>query len=1254
MGKLKFISLNTNGLNNLIKRKRVIQKLKKEGGEIIFLQETHLSKVEHVKLEKLASSQVFSSSFTSARRGVAVLIKNNLMFKSEKCIRDKEGRYVLVIGEIEGQYITLINVYNPPGQGADLMKKILTLLMTEGKGMIIMGGDLNLIMNQKDTQSKIKHKAEQAAVLMRKAQIELGLVDVWRCLHPQEKAFTFFSGAHDVYSRLDYFFIFKNDISKVIKCEILPIAITDHAPVIMELNLKREQGETSWRLNNSLLEDQRFKAKIEQSVKSYLEINDNEEVTSIILWEAAKATIRGEIIAYSSQKKREREREKNTLENKIKGLQEQHERHLDKEIQKQLKEAKKALDIIETQEIEKDLMLCRQTYYDNSPKALKILAAKLKKQKEKSTITIIKDGNDVLQRGKTNIAACFRDYYQNLYTPETVDVSMHKIKEYLTPLNLPIVTDKQNNDLVKPITQAEITTVIQKSKTGKSPGSDGFTNEFFKCFSSVLLPILCRVFNDILQTGKWPDTWNSAIITVIPKEGKDLTNCSSYRPISLLNVDQKIFTSIIANRLSYILPDIINLDQTGFVKDRLLSDNVRRTLNIIDQTVIMKQQMLTLTLDAEKAFDRVSWPFVFGVCEKFGFHKTFIKLMEGMYKKPNARVRVNGMLSKTFMLKRGVKQGDPISPQIFNLCIEPLAEHIRENNKIKGVTLKSEEHKLAMYADDIIVYLTDIYKSLPGLLDEIRKYGSMSGYKLNLNKTEAMLVGGNLEPDFKKQFNIKWDQNKVKYLGVIIPNNLKELYHCNYEPLENAVKQDFSRWKIIPSSLLERIKIIKMNVLPRFLFLFQNLPLYIPPTSFHVWEGMFRTFIWDAKKPRVKLKTLQQNKDRGGLALPNLTYYYYAAQIKPILIWMNIKKSPKWKTMECKLVESLGTLIFTAYNKAQIKYFSFSIFNTFKIWKTICKIGKVKEQEIACMREMSRDFDFTPNSTDNVFKIWEGKGLTRFYQMYNEEGMVSFEHIVDQYSLSRNQFYRYLQVRSYLKDGLKIRNLGNLHPLLKYIIKSHERNDYKNTIGQLYQIFQENSSEDLDYIKDKWDKELRTTIQGNEWNRSFKDIFNYIRSPFWQEYAWKINIRYFQTPLSISKYTSDSSCWRECGEKEADHTHIFLTCPKIQSFWTQILKIIEQIFKRNVNLENYNILLGIRPRDMQSRDLYLLWILRITALKQITRCWKSSEQPRVDIWLEQIENMYLMEKLTYKINGKNVLFQKRWHSYIENRDNLTN
>lgn len=106
MGKLKFISLNTNGLNNPMKRKQILQKLKTEGGEIIFLQETHLSKAEHAKLGKFALAQVFSSSHTSATREVAVLIKNNVMFSKEKCFRDKEGKYVFVTGEIEEQNMT--------------------------------------------------------------------------------------------------------------------------------------------------------------------------------------------------------------------------------------------------------------------------------------------------------------------------------------------------------------------------------------------------------------------------------------------------------------------------------------------------------------------------------------------------------------------------------------------------------------------------------------------------------------------------------------------------------------------------------------------------------------------------------------------------------------------------------------------------------------------------------------------------------------------------------------------------------------------------------------------------------------------------------------------------------------------------------------------------------------------------------------------------------------------------------------------
>uniref|UniRef100_A0A3B5ASE4 exodeoxyribonuclease III n=1 Tax=Stegastes partitus TaxID=144197 RepID=A0A3B5ASE4_9TELE len=111
-GELKITSLNVNGLNNPKKRKRVLRKMKTVGGDVMFLQETHLSKEEHKKLEKLVNAQVHSSSFHSARRGVAKLIKNNISFHFEKTKMDKDGRYVLVKGRIDNAEITLLNVYN--------------------------------------------------------------------------------------------------------------------------------------------------------------------------------------------------------------------------------------------------------------------------------------------------------------------------------------------------------------------------------------------------------------------------------------------------------------------------------------------------------------------------------------------------------------------------------------------------------------------------------------------------------------------------------------------------------------------------------------------------------------------------------------------------------------------------------------------------------------------------------------------------------------------------------------------------------------------------------------------------------------------------------------------------------------------------------------------------------------------------------------------------------------------------------------
>lgn len=115
---------------------------------------------------------------------------------------------------------------------------------------------------------------------------------------------------------------------------------------------------------------------------------------------------------------------------------------------------------------------------------------------------------------------------------------------------------------------------------------------------------------------------------------------------------------------------------------------------------------------------------------------------------------------------------------------------------------------------------------------------------LDINKSEAMVIGQPVSQDIQVKCKLKWEQSKLKYLGVIIPKELNKILDYNFGKLENNLKQDLQRWSIIPRSITERIETIKMNVLPRFAFLFQNLPIFIPQNIFVKWDKLLSTFIW--------------------------------------------------------------------------------------------------------------------------------------------------------------------------------------------------------------------------------------------------------------------------------------------------------------------------------------------------------------------------------------------------------------------------
>ena len=202
------VSLNVNGMNNPVKRAKVLAKFRKEGTVVIFLQETHLSSQEHDKLKRFGYDNTFYSSFKQTnRRGVATLIKNSVKFDLTKEISDKEGRYVMVKGKMEGQMVTLLNIYAPPDSDRKFFKTIFDIIAEESEGTLICAGDFNVTLDHKlDTTSTNRSRARISRYVNLQLS-ELGIVDVWRDMHLLDRDYTHYSHRYSTYSRIDYFFM---------------------------------------------------------------------------------------------------------------------------------------------------------------------------------------------------------------------------------------------------------------------------------------------------------------------------------------------------------------------------------------------------------------------------------------------------------------------------------------------------------------------------------------------------------------------------------------------------------------------------------------------------------------------------------------------------------------------------------------------------------------------------------------------------------------------------------------------------------------------------------------------------------------------------------------------------------------------------------------------------------------------------------------------------------------------------------------
>lgn len=195
-------------------------------------------------------------------------------------------------------------------------------------------------------------------------------------------------------------------------------------------------------------------------------------------------------------------------------------------------------------------------------------------------------------------------------------------------------------------------------------------------------------------------------------------------------------------------------------------------------------------------------------------------------------------------------------------------------------------NKISLYADDILLHVTQPLVTIPSVLQLFHLFGSFSGYKINWSKSELLPI--NLEDKTcLEQFPFRIASDSLTYLGIVATRKYSALYKANYPILLNKLEHNIQFWKTLPISLLGRVNVIKMIFFPQILYFFQNLPVYLTKSFFSKLDSIILPFVWSYKSHRIKKDHLCKHRTVGGLALPDFRLYYWAAGIHPTALWLD-------------------------------------------------------------------------------------------------------------------------------------------------------------------------------------------------------------------------------------------------------------------------------------------------------------------------------------------------------------------------------
>ena len=1265
---LKIASFNMNGAGTYEKQKDVFDFLRKKKFDIIMLQETHWKTESENYIRSLWGYNLFVCGYSSAKNGVAILFNNSFDYKIHKIVKDdNNGTYLLLDISIFNERYTIANLYGPSNKDSpDFFEHLFNEIETLGNEKVITGGDWNVVLDPSvDARNYLSYNSRpKSRSVIKQKMKDSDLVDIYRLVYPEKRAYSWRKFNTIKQSRLDYFIISDSLVSLVNFVDILPGYRSDHSIICLYINTNQMNNtkKTYWKFNNSLLKDKPFIEKTKKiildTIKQYalpvynLEnietINNQDIIFSIddqLFYDTLLMEIRGSTISYASYKKKKQEKEEQDLITKIDNLESNN--NLDHITMLELENMKLRLEEIREYKLKGMMLRSKLNWLQHGEKPSRYFC-KLENRNfiskrmcflEKEDGSIVYDQDEMLEETM--------NFYKNLYScRETENMNFDDLMQGSTKLN-----ENEKASIEGPITYEEAVTALKHMKNNKSPGNTGFTIEFFKFFFKDIGQFLVRAINHGFREGKLSITQRQGVITCIPKEGKNLQHLKNWRPISLLNVSYKIASTCISNRLRLFLSKIISPTQKSFLTGRNISDNLKLMYDILVYSETENIPGQLLLVDFHKAFDSIAWGFIDKTLEFFNFGNDIRRWIKVFYTDITSCVQMNGRYSGYFPICRGVRQGDALSAYLFLLCGEVLCQMLQRNEIVKGIKIRDEEAFLSQFADDTALFLDGSKESFEEAIHILSLFASTSGLTINFEKTIVVWLGSkrNCRDRYLRDMNFTWDpggelNSKFKYLGIYFSTITENIVQLNYDNKLSEIENLLKIWSKRFLTPFGKITVLKTLAISKLTYLFTNLP--DPDIKFlKQINTLFVKFLWNSKPNKIAFDYLCQDYESGGIKMINIFDYLTLAKIngfKRYLLNNDIYNITNAMHPKLKNIKFLGNNFLTSIMK--------SIKNAL-LSDTLKHVVKFFEKiELKSLDEFLHECLFCNLNVciDNkpvYFQSWIQENVTQICHLFKETGeFLSYQDFISKHPNITTNFLQYN---------------GVLHAIRMYLRKCNITIDNENFNIDINDVqdpvcWKTLRKGKFEIKKIFYTKKLPIHISIQKWNDKFpnlnwKYIFNICHKTTCDTKIKWFQYRLIYRTLPTNRFLSlrqikNSSLCEFCNELEDTISHMFWECQYVQTFWSELhnLFISKLPHIHNLNLSEQLILFGWKDNTRTDKPFDLLLL---SAKYHIYLSKLAKSLPNVHIFMKQFVLRYKLEKFVNE-NMSNTTFDELWRHYV--------